>query len=408
MRTTRFGAVVGVVWAVALGALPVEARAQTGQAQAGRAQAGPREGEVASDPIRCWWRADRAALRIGERFGLVVTCAVIEVGDIVVVPQLSSLEPGALSLTPYEVVSGRRGQDVVAPPWRYVQFEYAVRLLSDGFFGQEVPVPPLTVTYNLQGTGGTQGRDMTYQLPALPMRILSLVPANAGDIRDSSGQTFEGIGTRRFRASLSTVLAVAAFALAAVLAGFAVVRAFGRLRASRGTSVATVAPSAVLAGCADALAEVGADAARVGWSPGLARRAVAALRIASAVALGRPVAQEVAGSGARERDGQLTVRTGWLRPRRVLVSASVTPRTIARYLENGHDADARVRATLSPMSDTLSSLSALSYGRSGTLEGHDLDEALAAGRAAVRRLRVGTLWPARTMTALRRSFAGAR
>jgi len=408
MRRCRWAAVVAVAWAVAIGAFPLEARAQRGQTASGQAQAGPREGEVASDPIRCWWRADRAALRIGERFGLVVTCAVIEVGDIVVVPQLNQLEPGALSLTPYEVVSGRRGQDVVAPPWRYVQFEYAVRLLSDGFFGQEVPVPPLTVTYNLQGTGGTQGRDMTYQLPALPMRILSLVPANAGDIRDSSGQTFEGIGSRRFRASLATVLAVAAFALAAVLGGFALVRAFGRLRASRGTSVPALPLPAVLAGCSAALAEVGAEASRNGWSPGLARRAVAALRIASAVALGRPVAQEVAGVGARERDGQLTVRTGWLRPRRMLLSASITPGTIARHVERGHDADARTQASLSTITETLSVLSAVSYGRAGTAEGQDLDAALATGRAAVRRLRIGTLWPARTVTALRRSFAGAR
>jgi hypothetical protein len=395
--------------AVALGALPSPAGAQARQGQAGQAQAGPREGEVASDPIRCWWRADRAALRIGERFGLVVTCAVIEVGDIVVVPQLNQLEPGALSLTPYEVVSGRRGQDVVAPPWRYVQFEYAVRLLTDGFFGQEVPVPPLTVTYNLQGTGGNQGRDLTYQLPALPMRILSLVPAGAGDIRDSSGQTFEGLGTRRFRASLATVLAVTAFALAAVLAGFAVVRGVGRLRASRGARVTTLPVPTVLAGCAEALAEVGADVARVGWSPGLARRAVAALRIASAVALGRPVAQAVAGRGARERDGQLTVRTGWLRPRRVLVSAAVTPGTIARHLAREQDdEEPRAQATLSPISRTLAVQSTQSYGRGGTVEGADLDEALAAGRTAVRRLRVGTLWPARTLDALRRSFAGAR
>jgi len=402
MGRLRYSAVVAAC-AVALGASLPPALAQTTAAPAG-----PREGEVASDPIRCWWRADRAALRIGERFGLVLTCAVIEVGDVVVVPQLNQLEPGALSLTPYEVVTGRRGQDVVAPPWRYVQFEYAVRLLSDGFFGQEVPVPPLTVTYNLQGAGGTQGRDQTYQLPTLPMRILSLVPSGASDIRDSSGQTFEGLGSRRFRASLATVLAVAAFAFAVVLAAFAIVRAFGRFRAARGTTAATLPLPAVLAGCADALAEVGDDVARVGWSPDLARRAVAALRIAGAVALGRPVTQQMARPGVREREGQLTVRRGWLRPRRVLLSAAITPGTIARHLENGRGSNAPGQATLTPITETLSVLSALSYGRSGTVEGQDLDEALASGRTAVRRLRVGTLWPARTMDALRRSFAGAR
>src|SRR4051812_26461628 len=56
----------------------------------------PKAGEVSSDPIRCWWKADRTAVRVGERFGLVLTCSVIETGPITVVPVLNQLEPGAL------------------------------------------------------------------------------------------------------------------------------------------------------------------------------------------------------------------------------------------------------------------------------------------------------------------------
>jgi hypothetical protein len=137
----------------------------------------PKPGEVESDPIRCWWKADRTSVRVGEKFGLVLTCSVIETGPITVIPVLNQLEPGALSLTPFEVVSGVAHEDVVAAPWRYIQREYAVRLLSDGFFGQDVTIPALTVTYNLQERGsGSQGRDQQYILPPLPMRILSLVP----------------------------------------------------------------------------------------------------------------------------------------------------------------------------------------------------------------------------------------
>src|SRR5262245_45606988 len=125
----------------------------------------PKAGEVSSDPIRCWWKADRTAVRVGERFGLVLTCSVIETGPITVVPVLNQLEPGALSLTPFEVVNGRKRDDVLSPPWRYVQFEYELRLLSDGFFGQDVNIPALTVTYNLSSAGtGQQGRDQQYNL----------------------------------------------------------------------------------------------------------------------------------------------------------------------------------------------------------------------------------------------------
>ena len=217
------------------------------------AAAAPREGEVQSDPIRCWWKADRTAVRVGERFGLVLTCAVIEAGPITVVPVLNQLEPGALSITPFEVVSGARGDDMVAPPWRYVQFDYSVRLLSDGFFGQDVMIPGVTVTYNLQTAGGTQGRDQTYMLPALPMRILSLVPRSASDIRDASGQTFASIASRRFRSSLARVLAWVSFAFAAVLAIFALVRAIGHFRSKSAVAVRKLPVPSVLGGCLDAI-----------------------------------------------------------------------------------------------------------------------------------------------------------
>ena len=130
----------------------------------------PRAGQVESDPIRCWWKTDRTSVRVGETFGLTLTCGVIETGPIAVVPQLTQLEGGAIQLTPFEVVSATRRNDVVAPPWRYVQFEYAVRLLNDGYFGQDINLPAVTVTYNLKSAGtDDSGRDQGYVLPALLM-----------------------------------------------------------------------------------------------------------------------------------------------------------------------------------------------------------------------------------------------
>src|SRR3970040_434582 len=82
-----------IVSAVVFGALAPPALAQTATSR-------PREGEVESDPIRCWWKADRTAVRVGERFGLVLTCAVIETGPTTVVPALNQPPRGGLSLTP--------------------------------------------------------------------------------------------------------------------------------------------------------------------------------------------------------------------------------------------------------------------------------------------------------------------
>ena len=363
-------------------------------------------GEVESDPIRCWWKADRTSVRVGEKFGLVLTCSVIETGPITVVPVVNQLEPGALSLTPFEVVSGVAHDDVVVPPWRYIQREYAVRLLSDGFFGQDVAIPALTVTYNLQEKGsGSQGRDQQYILPALPMRILSLVPRGADDIRDASGQTFASIESRRFRASLATTTAWVSFAFAFVFGVFALVRATGQLRAKTKGIVKPLPASSVLGASLSALARVKEDASQAGWTSELSRRAASALRVAGAVALGRPVSQQFVGPEVAEREGQLMVRRGWPKRRRVLLSAATTSRTIASAMNNGHAPSARTRASLESIADALGVLSTAGYGRQSKEDSSALDSALADSTQAVRRIRSTTLWPRRTAQALR-AFVG--
>jgi hypothetical protein len=363
-------------------------------------------GEVETDPIRCWWKTDRTSVRVGERFGLVLTCAVIETGPITVVPVLNQLEPGALSLTPFEVVSGVAHDDVVVAPWRYIQREYAVRLLSDGFFGQDVTIPALTVTYNLQERGsGSQGRDQQYILPSLPMRILSLLPRGADDIRDASGQTFASIESRRFRSSLATTTGWIAFAFAAVFGIFALVRAARQFGVKSKDTVRPLPAPSILRACLAALSRVKDDASQAGWTSELSRRAAAALRIAGAIALGRPVTQSVVGPGASERDGQLTVYAGWPRRRRVLLSAATTSRTITAGLSNGHGPDAQARASLESISEALGVLSTAGYGRQAKEDTSALDAALAESTRAVRRIRSRTMWPRRTAQALR-SFVG--
>jgi hypothetical protein len=363
-------------------------------------------GEVESDPIRCWWKADRTSVRVGERFGLVLTCAVIETGPITVVPVLNQLEPGALSITPFEVVSGVSHDDVVVAPWRYIQREYAVRLLSDGFFGQDVTIPALTVTYNLQERGsGSQGRDQTYILPALPMRILSLVPKSADDIRDASGQTFASIESRRFRASLATTTAWIAFAFATLFGIFALIRAARQLGVKNRGVVKPLPASSLLGASLSALARVKDDASQAGWTSELSRRAASALRIAGAVALGRPVLQSIVGPDVTERDGQVTVYRGWPRRRRVLLSAPTTSRTITTGLSNGHSPNGHARASLESISDALGVLNTSGYGREANEDSSALDSALADGTQAVRRIRSTTLWPRRTAQAMR-SFVG--
>lgn len=378
--THRF--LLTMVIAGLLGASPVHA--QTKRA--------PRPGEVESDPIRCWWKADRGAIRIGERFTLVLTCGVIETSTIKVVPSVNQLEPGAVSLTPFEAVAGNRHDDVVVPPWRYIQFEYSMRLLNEGFFGQDVAIPALTVTYNLQslGSGNTEGRDQTYLLPPIPLRVLSIVPKAASDIRDESSQTFANVESRRSRATTEIVAASIAFAFAAVLAALALVQLAGRFRVRDPKVVRPLPQPAVLRGALGALRSARSDATRAGWTPALMARAMAALRIAGAAATGRRIAQLHALNGEAERIGQLEVRSGLLRRRRVLLSAPTTPAALLAAIENGHRVS---RETAQPIMDALQQFSAAVYGRVGDADAMALNSAADQAIGAVRGLWIRSLIP---------------
>ena len=366
-----------------------------------------KEGEVESVPIKCWWRADRTAIRVGERFALVLTCGVIEAGNISVAAAVNELEPGAISITPFEAVSGVRREDVVVPPWRYFQFEYSVRLLSVGFFGHDINIPALTVTYNIQAPGGgSQGRDMTYMLPALPMRVLSIVPRTANDIRDASGLTFASVESRRFRASLSQVVAWVFFAFAGVLLALGAVRLFGDLRGRDVKATRPVPMTAVLAHSLGTLTDVKAAANRGGWTPELASRALTALRIGGAHALGKSVAQQFVDAGVAERKGQLTVRTGLIRRRRALVSAATTSQSISSRLERGPAVRARLQTALVQLASALKAFSVAAYARGETFDGPALDAALDEGMQATRQLRMRAAWPMRTLASVARTFTG--
>src|SRR5262249_23881092 len=142
------------------------------------------------------------------------------------VPVANQLEPTAVQVAPYEVLVGLKHEDVQSPPWRYFQHEYTLRLVSDKYFGQDVDIPSIKITYRMQfpSNAGAEGRDLTYVLPPIPMRILSLVPKQAADIRDTAPASFGDVESRMFRSTTELVIATALFGFAAILLGFALIR----------------------------------------------------------------------------------------------------------------------------------------------------------------------------------------
>ena len=230
----------------------------------GRQAPGAPSNQVESDPIKCWWKTDTNAVRVGEPFTLALTCGVIETDAVRVVVDPARLDPAVVEATPFEVLGGTRHDDIVAPPWRYFQYSYTLRLLGETFFGRDVDIPGLPLTYRVQPANGDAGqaRDQLYLLPALPLRVVSLVPVTATDIRDAPSDTFADIESRRWRATREFAAAGVFFALAALLAGVAAVRAFRRSRVSQPDAVRLLPLAAVFGACER---EVQTHQVRHGW-----------------------------------------------------------------------------------------------------------------------------------------------
>jgi hypothetical protein len=372
------------------------------------AQQARQPGDVETDPIKCFWKTDRSTIIVGERFTVVLTCGIIDTDKIKAVPDYNQLEGSTIGLQPFEVVKGVRHEDIKDAPWRYIQYEYTVRLIAEGLFEKDINLPAVKLTYHIQSSvgGGSTGRDQAYQLPPMAMHVASLVPQKVTEIRDTTMNTFAEIENRRVRSTGEFVAAVIAFGFAVVLLGLAAVRVVGRYRVRTPASERRLGLSAVLRGVLREANRVRSDADG-GWTPELVSRALTVLRIGGAVALGRPVAQSIVESHVAPRDGQLALGKGLLKRRRALVSNATTAETIARSMTpaNGRRMNARTEAMLKELEASLAVLSAARYGRDGTLDRSALDRAFENGVEAIKKLRAANMWPMRTIGSMTRQAA---
>ena len=364
-------------------------------------------GTVASSPLSCWWKTDKSSVRVGEPFGLTLTCRFMETDRMKVVPNLAEIEPTAIELTPFEVLEGTRHEDIVVPPWRYVQYVYSVRLLGNEFFGRDIAIPATNLPFRVQ-TGGAEtveGAEQTYLLPSMPMRILSLVPAQAADILDPATDTFADLEARRFRGRIELIASGIFFGFAAIAATVAAIRVGERFR-QRGPVVAKTVPlGTVLGSCAREVDRVRAEALRDGWNSTLAARALAPFRVAGAVALQQPLAQTLVAVDTPPRDGQIALRHGLLRRGRALVSASITADAIdrVRSAANGGPPTGASRDIVDPIREALAALNAVRYGRNGEIDVEAVTRTVDSGSKALRRLRTTQWWPVRVTAALAKS-----
>jgi hypothetical protein len=232
--------------------------------------------------------------------------------------------------------------------------------------------------------------------------VLSLVPAGVADIRDTPVDTFGDVDARLFRSNLLLILAGVAFVLAGLMAVMLVARAAVKRHATTATRQRPMSPGAVLRAASRELDAVQSESQSGGWNGDLAGRAAAALRLAGAVVLSRPVTRKEVDRDTPPTEGQVAAAPGLgsLRGRRTVLSASITPDTTAL---NGKSASAS--ESWRSLSQTLRVFTAVRYsrpstgsgrpehveGRDGGVDGTALDAALSDARDAVRRLRL-TQW----------------
>ena len=353
-----------------------------------------------ADPILCWSRTTASAIRIGERFSLILTCALLETPGVKVVADESKLDPVALQVPPYEVVGGRHVSDVRTAERRFFQYEYELRLINDSSFGKEVPVPGVPVTYRVQTAVGddawSEGLERTYALPPQPVRVLSLLSDTAGDLRDASGTTFADLEAQSLHARLLVTTGGVLMGVAALLGVVALVRLSTRGRTKEATVDRALPDRAVLRAIDRELADVRRLRESTGWTRELAGRALAALRIAATYAGGGSVTQRPADPESDRADGALLLRAGFGARRVVFTSA--TPETIARELAQGRKGQQSARVErLEQLRTWLSELTRAQYGRDEELDEAALDDSLTKGHDLVRRLRREHVWIVRQM-----------
>ena len=377
---------------------------------AAAAVAGAAAQTVQTDPLQCWWRTSAGAVRVGEPFTVVLTCAVLETDAATVVVDQTRLEPSVVQFAPFEVLGGSHGADLRSDQRRFFQYEYRLRLIADGMFGKDVALPDTKISYRVQSKVGQktslQGRDQTYVMPAQSMRVLSLVPSDASDIRDTSASdTFGDIDQRAFRANLFTVIGSVLFVLAALMAILGLVRLFQKYRKPAIVSKQLITDSAILNGVSRELSRVQHDRDSGGWTPELASRALGALRIAATYAVGRPVSQMPAsrlladGSETAE-PGRLILKAGWPRGKRIAVSGAVTPQTVARHIARPGQTPALI-ALLESVSTAIAAFTAATFNREGKLDEGALDEGLATAKQVTRKMKVQQLWIMKRLAARR-------
>lgn len=355
------------------------------------------------EPIRCWRQASAGAVTIGETLTLVLTCAAYEGDNAQVIPDESRLGVASIQLAPFEIIGGSHPPDVRRGSRRFFQYSYQLRIIGPDAIGHDVNIPPLSISYRIQSRVGAaaslEGRDLSYLLPMMPIKVLSLVPADASDIRDASDASLAAVQSLRFRSSLFRVLTITFGALAAMLLVLAFVPLARKQRAHT-PERDRVPDRTVMARAISELLATQSKAAHEGWEDGNVAHALALVRLVAAAAIEQPTSQKPVARVGNASEGRLTVRHGVIRPASFAVSSSVTSEDLARARADESRFSTTRRQQLHDLQSALQTLNNALYRKTPARDAAELDHAIktaenVAKDVAAERGWLKTLWARR-------------
>jgi hypothetical protein len=330
------------------------------------------------EPIRCWRQSSAGAVKIGEAFTVTLTCAAYDADNAQVVPDESRLGVASIQMAPFEILGGSHPPDVRRGSRRFFQYDYQLRVIGPDAIGRDVNIPALTISYRIKSTVGAaatlEGRDLSYLLPMMPIKVLAMVPADAADIRDASEASLGAVDSLRFRSNLFRVLALTFAALAAVMVVLALVPLARSTAAVTAGERGRLPDRAIVARAIGDLADVQSQAARDGWPDDLIARALGGMRLVAAAAIDQPVSQRpVPAAGVTE--GRLLVKHGYIRPVTATVSSAVTPTDLSAARAAAGLSTTR-QQQLEGLQSGLAALTAALYQKTPARDAATIDEAV--------------------------------
>ena len=320
-RAIRAAAILLLLWCPPLGGFTEaqhEGHQMAPSRPAPKVEPTPQPAKVLGwEPIRCWRQSSAGAISVGETFTVVLTCAVYEADNAQVIPDESRLGVASIQLAPFEILGGSHPPDVRRGSRRFFQYDYQLRIISRDAIGHDVNIPPLPISYRIHSRVGAaatlEGRDLSYVMPMMPIKVLSLVPADADDIRDASEASLAAVDSMRFRSSLFRVLTIALGALAAVMAVLALVPLARTGAAAKAGERNRIPDRAILdSAAAEDLARCRRKSTATA-GPTARWRALASMRLVAAAAIDQSISQKRVGDDGAVPEGRLLVQHGLVR-----------------------------------------------------------------------------------------------